>query len=85
MKKRINNREPQNLMEHLVKNRSGLDLMVFLKQLEIPHKTWRRWVLGETTAKFTLHQIKEMAKLLDLSSFDELPDDFCQKFPNPND
>lgn len=60
-------------------------LMDFLKEVGIPHKTWRRWVTGETTAKFTLEQIKKIANLLKFESFDELPNDFMEKSSNSND
>ena len=70
----------QSMFEALINERTNLNLTEFLKLVGIPHKTWRRWVTGETTAKLTLPQIKAICKALKFESVDELPDDFSVKY-----
>ena len=70
----------QTMFEALITERTDLNLTEFLKLVGIPHKTWRRWVTGETTAKLTLPQIKAVCKQLKIESVDELPDDFSEKY-----
>ena len=72
--------EGMPMFEALITERTDLNLTEFLKIVGIPHKTWRRWVTGETTAKLTLPQIKAMCKILGFQSVDELPDDFSVKY-----
>lgn len=68
-----------SMFEALIAERTNYTLMEFLRVVGIPHKTWRRWVTGETTAKLTLRQFKAICKTLKFQSFDELPDDFSIK------
>lgn len=69
-----------SMFEALITERTDLNLTEFLKLVGIPHKTWRRWVTGETTAKLTLPQIKAICKTLNFKSIDDLPDDFSEKY-----
>ena len=69
-----------SMFEALIAERTDYNLTEFLKVVGIPHKTWRRWVTGETTAKLTLPQIKAICKTLKFNSVDELPDDFSEKY-----
>lgn len=73
-----------SMFEALISERTEYNLMEFLKIVGIPHKTWRRWVTGETTAKLTLPQIKAICKTLKFQSIDELPDDFTEKYQAKN-
>lgn len=68
------------MFEALITERTDLNLTEFLKLVGIPHKTWRRWITGETTAKLTFPQIKALCKALKVKSIDELPDDFSEKY-----
>ncbi len=72
------------MFEALITERTDYNLTEFLKVVGIPHKTWRRWVTGETTAKLTLPQIKAICKILKFNSVDELPDDFSEKYQVKN-
>ncbi len=73
-----------SMFEALITERTDYNLTEFLKVVGIPHKTWRRWVTGETTAKLTLPQIKAICKILKFNSVDELPDDFSEKYQVKN-
>ena len=70
----------ESMFQTLITERTNLNLTKFLKVVGIPHKTWRRWVTGETTAKLTLPQIKAICKTLKFESIDDLPDDFSEKY-----
>ncbi len=77
---RTSQQNEQSMFEALITERTDLNLTEFLKVVGIPHKTWRRWVTGETTAKLTLIQIKAICKTLKFNSVDELPNDFSEKY-----
>ncbi len=77
--KGLNNSKP--MLEALIIERTNLNLTEFLKAVGIPHKTWRRWITGETTAKLTMPQIKAICRVLKVKDINELPDDFAQKYP----
>jgi predicted transcriptional regulator len=74
----------ESMFKALITERTDLNLTEFLKAVGIPHKTWRRWVTGETTAKLTLPQIKAICKTLNFKSVDELPNDFSEKYQSKN-
>ena len=76
--------EYDSMFEALITERTDLNLTEFLKVVGIPHKTWRRWVTGQTTAKLTLPQIKAICKILKFNSIDELPDNFSEKYQVKN-
>ena len=70
----------QSTMEALVLERTDYEKITdFLKVVGIPHKTWRRWITGETVAKPTIKQIKALCRELSLT-IEELPDDFSEKY-----
>lgn len=48
----------------------------FAKRCKIPIRTYQRWVYGETQAKLTIAQFKEICKILNIKSIDELPNEF---------
>lgn len=76
-KRRIN--ESDSMFENLRIERTNLNQEQFLKAVGIPHKTWRRWITGETEAKLTLKQLKALCRVLGFKSVEELPDDFAEK------
>ncbi len=71
--------ESQSIMESLITERTEYNLKEFLEAVKIPHKTWRRWVTGETVAKLTITQTKALCRVLKMS-IDEIPDDFSEKY-----
>lgn len=75
-KRRIN--ESNSMFETLRIERTKLNQEQFLEAVGIPHKTWRRWITGETEGRLTLKQIKAICKILNLS-VDDLPDNFAEK------
>lgn len=77
---RSSQNDNNSMFEALITERTDLNLTEFLEAVGIPHKTWRRWVTGETTAKLTLPQIKALCKVLKFESIDELPDNFSEKY-----
>ena len=71
--------EGQSTMEALIIERTNyVNLTQFLQVVGIPHKTWRRWITGETVAKPTIKQTKALCRELKMT-IEELPDDFSKK------
>jgi DNA-binding transcriptional regulator YiaG len=63
-------------IEALRIERTKLSQAEFAVHCGIPLRTYQRWVSGETEAKPTPRQWKVMMRLLQIQSFDEVPDDF---------
>ena len=81
-KKGLNSEVP--MIEQLRIERTNLNLRDFLKAVDIPDKTYRRWLAGDTTAKLTVAQFKALYKVLKFKDIDEIPDDFSEKYQIKN-
>lgn len=73
-------KESESMIEALRIERTDLNQTEFLKRVGIPHKTYRRWITGETVGKLSLTQIKALCRELKINNIDELPDDFSEKY-----
>lgn len=76
MKKDRRPQESASPIETLRIERTQLSQAEFAVQCGIPLRTYQRWVLGETEAKLTPRQWKEILQLLQIQSLEEIPDDF---------
>ena len=74
-------KESDSMIEALRIERTNFNQKEFLKRCGIPHKTYRRWITGETEGKLSLKQIKALCRELKIKSIEELPDDFAEKYP----
>ncbi|MGB7519725.1 MAG: helix-turn-helix transcriptional regulator, partial [Spirulinaceae cyanobacterium] len=76
MKKDRRPQESNSLIEALRIKQTNLSQTEFAVKCGIPLRTYQRWIYGETEAKLTPTQWKAMIKLLDIQSFEDIPDDF---------
>ena len=76
MKKDTRPQERASPIEALRIERTKLSQAEFAVHCGIPLRTYQRWVSGETEAKPTPRQWKVMMRVLQIQSFEEVPDDF---------
>ena len=74
--KKDRRQEGDSVLESLRLERTTLTQDEFAVACGIPRTTYQRWVSGKTSAKLTLPQLKAIARLLQIHSINELPDDF---------
>lgn len=74
--KKERRQEGDSVLESLRLERTTLTQDEFAVACGIPRTTYQRWVSGKTPAKLTLPQLKAIARLLEINSINELPDDF---------
>ena len=63
-------------MEALRIEKTDLSQIEFAVRCGIPHRTYQRWIYGDTDARPTMPQLKAMSRLLGIKSIEDLPDDF---------
>ena len=76
--KRHKTQESASPIEALRIERTKLSQAEFAVHCGIPLRTYQRWVSGETEAKPTPRQWKVMMRVLQIQSFEEVPDDFAR-------
>ena len=74
--KKERRQEGDSLLEALRLERTTFTQDEFCVRCGIPRSTYQRWVKGETQAKLTIPQLKQMAILLKIECIRDLPDDF---------
>ena len=76
MKKDTRPQESASPIEALRIERTKLSQAEFAVHCGIPLRTYQRWVSGATEAKPTPSQCQVMMRVLQIRSFEEVPDDF---------
>ena len=69
--------ESDSAVEALRIERTNLLQEDFAKACGIPIRTYHRWIAGDTEAKLTLKQFKQMWQVLGFCSIADVPDDFA--------
>ena len=74
--------ESNSPIEALRLERTNLLQEDFAKACGIPLRTYHRWISGDTEAKLTVKQFKQIWTILGLCSISDIPDDFASS-PEP--
>ena len=69
-----------SVLEVLRIERTNLNQKQFAEACSIPLKTYQRWILGKTEARPTLIQLKNVCRILQIKTIEELPDNFSQPY-----